>query len=102
MTILLIKDIELLTRVIPAVHFCATLNYNGIGSYEFWGQKCHDLGQLEISDITCTPPADATVEEAGWLETMIENGDLDQDIYDRCTELCQAEAEAQADRERDV
>lgn len=27
-----------------------TLGYDGIGSYEFWGQKCYDKGQLRLEE----------------------------------------------------
>jgi hypothetical protein len=34
------------------VHFTATFGRSGIGSYEFWGQKCYDRGQIELEELT--------------------------------------------------
>jgi hypothetical protein len=34
------------------VSFEVSFAYNGIGPYEFWGQKCNDKGSLEIEEVS--------------------------------------------------
>lgn len=38
-----------------SVEFQAEFCHGGIGSYEFWGQKCYDRGGLELDNLTFTP-----------------------------------------------
>ena len=51
------------------IEFHASFGYNGIGSYEFWGAKCYDRGDLEMEDITCSPTEDAAFNAA--LEELL-------------------------------
>jgi len=67
--------------------------YDGIGHYEFWGQKCFQLGEWNIegvwyktfeTDETLTPEEKHQVEV--WLEAYAEGDAINDKIYDSLAE----------------
>jgi len=57
------------------IEFSADIENDGIGAYEFWGQKCVDRGTNYIGDITFNE-TDLTDEEIALAEALVEERDV--------------------------
>ena len=56
------------------IEFSADIENDGIGPYEFWGQKCVDKGTDYIGEITFNE-TDLTSEEIALAEALVEERD---------------------------
>ncbi len=74
----------------------AVLGYNGIGAFEFWGQKCYDRGELEIDEITFDENL-FSKDECEEINNRIENNEFDDDIYEKVADIYAEEAAAEAE-----
>ena len=63
------------------VKFTAEFGKGGIGSYEFWGQKCYDAGRWELDNLYFNE-SNLTPEQATFLNKKVENRDYDDNAYD--------------------
>lgn len=74
----------------------ASLSRSGLGSYEFWGQKCYDAGELEIDEITFDE-SKFSADEIDEINNRIENQEFDDAIWGKVAEVYAAEAAAEAE-----
>ena len=59
-------------REVP-VKFEANYEYNGIGPYEFWGQKCFDRGTLALEEIYALPNQNLSPGLENKINYLVEN-----------------------------
>jgi hypothetical protein len=64
----------------------ASIGYDGIGHFEFWGHKCFDLGNVCIEDVRCVNLDSLTPEQQGIVELKIEDGAFDDKILEHANE----------------
>ncbi len=74
----------------------ASLGYNGIGSYEFWGQKCYDRGELEIDEVTFDESL-FSADEIDEINNRIENNEFDDAIFEKVADIYSEEAKVEAE-----
>jgi hypothetical protein len=74
----------------------AVLGYSGLGSYEFWGQKCYDRGEPEIDEITFDETG-FSADEIDEINIRIENNEFDDAIWEKVADVYAEEAAAEAE-----
>ena len=68
------------------VEYTAEVGNNGIGSYEFWGQRCFDKGQATIEDVSFNEEG-LTQEQIQLAQNRIDNGSIDEACWDKLADL---------------